>query len=46
MEIEKLIKELDFKAVRSSRAGGQNVNKVSSKLIKHNENTKKVVQKI
>lgn len=33
MEIEKLIKELDFKAVRSSGAGGQNVNKVSSKVI-------------
>ncbi|WPR71918.1 alternative ribosome rescue aminoacyl-tRNA hydrolase ArfB [Flavobacterium sp. NG2] len=33
MNIEKLIKELDFKAVRSSGAGGQNVNKVSSKVI-------------
>ncbi|MGA9638352.1 alternative ribosome rescue aminoacyl-tRNA hydrolase ArfB [Flavobacterium sp.] len=33
MEIEKLIKELDFKAVRSSGAGGQNVNKVSSKVV-------------
>jgi ribosome-associated protein len=33
MEIEKLISELNFKAVRSSGAGGQNVNKVSSKVV-------------
>ena len=33
MEIQKLISELQFKAVRSSGAGGQNVNKVSSKVI-------------
>lgn len=33
MEIEKLISELTFKAVRSSGAGGQNVNKVSSKVM-------------
>ncbi len=33
MEIEKLISELQFKAVRSSGAGGQNVNKVSSKVV-------------
>jgi ribosome-associated protein len=33
MEKEKLISELQFKAVRSSGAGGQNVNKVSSKVI-------------
>ncbi|WP_366186414.1 alternative ribosome rescue aminoacyl-tRNA hydrolase ArfB [Flavobacterium ovatum] len=33
MEIQKLILELKFKAVRSSGAGGQNVNKVSSKVI-------------
>ena len=32
MNIEKLIKELNFKAVRSSGAGGQHVNKVSSKI--------------
>ena len=31
METEKIIAELNFKAVRSSGAGGQNVNKVSSK---------------
>jgi ribosome-associated protein len=30
---EKLISELQFKAVRSSGAGGQNVNKVSSKVV-------------
>ena len=29
---EKLLKELTFKAVRSSGAGGQHVNKVSSKI--------------
>ncbi|WP_395059057.1 alternative ribosome rescue aminoacyl-tRNA hydrolase ArfB [Flavobacterium sp.] len=33
METEKIIKELVYKAVRSSGAGGQNVNKVSSKVI-------------
>lgn len=33
MDIEKLIAELQFKAVRSSGAGGQNVNKVSSKVV-------------
>jgi ribosome-associated protein len=33
MEKEKLISELVFKAVRSSGAGGQNVNKVSSKVV-------------
>ena len=33
MEIEKIISELTFKAVRSSGAGGQNVNKVSSKVV-------------
>jgi ribosome-associated protein len=33
METEKIIAELHFKAVRSSGAGGQNVNKVSSKVI-------------
>lgn len=32
MNIEILIKELKFKAVRSSGAGGQHVNKVSSKV--------------
>lgn len=32
MNIENLIKELSFKAVRSSGAGGQHVNKVSSKI--------------
>lgn len=32
MEIEKILKELQFKAVRSSGAGGQHVNKVSSKV--------------
>lgn len=32
MDIEKLIKELNFKATRSSGAGGQHVNKVSSKI--------------
>ena len=32
MNIEKLIKELSFKAIRSSGAGGQHVNKVSSKV--------------
>jgi len=33
MEREKAIAELQFKAVRSSGAGGQNVNKVSSKVV-------------
>lgn len=33
METEKLLQELTFKAVRSSGAGGQNVNKVSSKIV-------------
>lgn len=33
MNKESIIKELDFKAVRSSGAGGQNVNKVSSKVV-------------
>ena len=33
MEYEKIISELSFKAVRSSGAGGQNVNKVSSKVV-------------
>ena len=32
MDTEKLIKELHFKATRSSGAGGQHVNKVSSKI--------------
>ena len=33
IEKDKLISELQFKAVRSSGAGGQNVNKVSSKVV-------------
>ena len=33
MEAEKIVTELNFKAVRSSGAGGQNVNKVSSKVV-------------
>jgi ribosome-associated protein len=33
LEREKIISELQFKAVRSSGAGGQNVNKVSSKVV-------------
>jgi ribosome-associated protein len=33
LETEKIISELEFKAVRSSGAGGQNVNKVSSKVV-------------
>ncbi|WKL47272.1 alternative ribosome rescue aminoacyl-tRNA hydrolase ArfB [Flavobacterium pectinovorum] len=33
MDSEKIISELNFKAVRSSGAGGQNVNKVSSKIV-------------
>lgn len=32
MNNENLIKELNFKAIRSSGAGGQHVNKVSSKI--------------
>jgi len=32
MNIEKLIKELNFKAIRSSGPGGQHANKVSSKI--------------
>lgn len=33
MVTEKIISELNFKAVRSSGTGGQNVNKVSSKVV-------------
>ena len=33
MELGKIIAELQFKAVRSSGAGGQNVNKVASKVV-------------
>lgn len=33
MNREAIIQELDFKAVRSSGAGGQNVNKVASKVV-------------
>lgn len=33
METEKIIAELQYRAVRSSGAGGQNVNKVSSKVV-------------
>ncbi|MGV9003033.1 alternative ribosome rescue aminoacyl-tRNA hydrolase ArfB [Flavobacterium sp.] len=33
METNKLLAELSYKAVRSSGAGGQNVNKVSSKVV-------------
>jgi ribosome-associated protein len=33
MNIESIIKELSFKAVRASGAGGQHVNKVSSKIV-------------
>lgn len=33
MNSEKIISELQLKAVRSSGAGGQNVNKVSSKVV-------------
>ena len=32
MDVEQLLKELKFKAVRSSGAGGQHVNKVASKV--------------
>jgi ribosome-associated protein len=33
VDTEKIISELNYKAVRSSGAGGQNVNKVSSKVV-------------
>ena len=33
MEKDKILTELTYKAVRSSGAGGQNVNKVSSKVV-------------
>ena len=33
MEKEKIISELNFKPVRSSGSGGQNVNKVASKVV-------------
>ncbi|UFH36596.1 alternative ribosome rescue aminoacyl-tRNA hydrolase ArfB [Flavobacterium acetivorans] len=33
METHKIISELQYKAVRSSGAGGQNVNKVASKVV-------------
>lgn len=33
METEKIIADLQFKAVRSSGAGGQHVNKVASKVV-------------
>jgi len=33
MDYEKIISELKYKAVRSSGAGGQNVNKVASKVV-------------
>lgn len=33
METQKIISELQYRAVRSSGAGGQNVNKVSSKVV-------------
>lgn len=33
MNTQTIIQELDYKAVRSSGAGGQNVNKVSSKVV-------------
>ena len=33
MDKEQILSELTFKAVRSSGAGGQNVNKVSSKVV-------------
>ncbi|MBO9583535.1 MAG: aminoacyl-tRNA hydrolase [Flavobacterium sp.] len=33
MDAEKIVSELNFKAVRSSGSGGQNVNKVSSKVV-------------
>jgi len=33
MNTDQILQELDYKAVRSSGAGGQNVNKVSSKVV-------------
>ncbi|KGO91455.1 alternative ribosome rescue aminoacyl-tRNA hydrolase ArfB [Flavobacterium subsaxonicum] len=33
MDTQKIVTELGYKAVRSSGAGGQNVNKVSSKVV-------------
>ena len=33
MDVENIIKELNFKAIRSGGAGGQHVNKVSSKVV-------------
>ena len=33
MNLDKIITELNYKAVRSSGAGGQNVNKVASKVV-------------
>ncbi len=33
MDAQNIVNELQFKAVRSSGAGGQNVNKVSSKVV-------------
>ncbi len=33
MNTNLILQELDYKAVRSSGAGGQNVNKVSSKVV-------------
>jgi len=33
MDVEKIIRELNFKAIRSGGAGGQHVNKVSSKVV-------------
>ena len=33
MESKRIISELQYKAIRSSGAGGQNVNKVSSKVV-------------
>lgn len=33
MDLDKVISELHYKAVRSSGAGGQNVNKVASKVV-------------
>ena len=33
MDKEKILQELNYKAVRSSGAGGQNVNKVASKVV-------------
>ena len=32
MDVENILKELNFKAIRSSGAGGQHVNKTSSKI--------------